>query len=109
MIDLVALQTSLDALNVRLDDVAGSLVKVERGQKRGRRIGWAALIIGALLAAALILGVVDNRRAIEANNKLWCPVLSIVGSNDPPRETDAGRTMVTEIYRLGHRPAYGCW
>ena len=109
MIDLDALDKSVREMTAEFKGLRLDLDVVGGRQVRQTRVGWTAIIVGIVLAGLLILAVVDNRRDIEANNKLWCPVLSIVGSNNPPRPSEAGKAFVDRIYELGHRPAYGCW
>lgn len=101
--------TELPALVTELtEEIAGLRDELAGTAKRQRAQTWS-IRAGVAVAAVLIWAVADNRSDIEANNRLLCPVLAIVGSDNPPRETAAGRAMVTEIYRLGHRPEYGCW
>lgn len=103
------LQTSVDTMTDQLTGLRTDLDAVADRLQRQTRVSWTAIIVGVVLAGLLIYAVTDNRAAIASNNKLLCPVLSIVGSNNPPRTTEAGRVFVNRIYELGHRPAYGCW
>ncbi len=101
--------SELEQLTAKLGDVELVLTAVSG---RFRRLQWAAGLGGLVAVVGMtVMGtlVADNQNDIAANNRLWCPVLAIVGSNDPPRETDAGQEMVREIHALGSRPEYGCW
>jgi len=109
MIDLDALDKSVREMTAEFAGLRLDLTGVGKRQVKQTRVSWTAIIVGALLFVVLVLGVLDNRKEIAENNRLWCPVLAIVGSNDPPRTTDAGQRMVHELHRLGQQPAYGCW
>ena len=103
------LQESVDGLIVRLDVVSRDLDGVSTRLRRQTRVSWTAIVVGVILAGLLLNAVRDNREDIAANNRFWCPVLSILGADHPEQVTGDGRPVMDELHRLGQRPAYGCW
>lgn len=106
---------ALDELTVELTGVRSDLRSVATRQ------GWiivALVVVGALFAAAVVVGTIavsrfsandrSIRSAVVANNRLLCPAIRLLANPDPPRTTKAGQVQVEEFQRLMRSPQYNC-
>lgn len=106
-----ALRASVDSLAAGVSTLNDELVATNgRLTKQTRALWFAIGGPGLVVAVVLVVGmfiVLDNRSAIEENNRRWCPMLALIlpdpGASPP---TEEGREFVAEAESL-YRD-YGC-
>lgn len=112
-------ETPLEQIALRLAEVNESLTSLAsdwfalrqevRREVRQRTFAlWCALTVAVVVVLAIgsagfAIGQ-DNRRAIETNNRRWCPMVSLLipQPGDAPVTTQRGRIVVeraTELYQ----------
>lgn len=97
---------SLNSLRLSVDELATEVHALRAEHRRNTSLLWATLLAGALIlliVAAFAFGVaLDNRRAIEANNRRWCPMVGVLlpKPGEPKPDTERGRIVVDSARQL---------
>jgi hypothetical protein len=80
----------IEELRDSVDRLSTEAIQVRRELHQRTRIfimvvGAGAIVLAAVVAAAFVVSL-DNRRAIEENNRRWCPVVAPLAprAGDPP-------------------------
>lgn len=96
----------LERLSASVDELSVEVGNLRNEHRRNTSVLWGAIIAGVLLL--LILGsvafgvVLSNKRAIEENNRRWCPMVSVLipKAGEPEPDTERGRTVVQNARQL---------
>ncbi len=101
---LRTLTESVDRLEQEGHALRDEMTNLRREKEReNRRFGW---FLGALAVALVCIGVaafqvtLDNRRAIQDNNRKFCDLTAQSARSDPPPSTPRGAALQQSALRL---------
>lgn len=85
--------------------------RISAQEKHTRAIWFGAAVAGVLLVVVVVAAftvTLGNRRAIDDNNRRWCPVLGalVPGPTDPQPTDERGRFVVEQM--RSQYEQYGC-
>lgn len=109
---LNALRLSVEDLSTFVGDLSTKVDRLNREHRRNTSALWGAILAGALIL--LLLGVLafsvslSNRRAIEDNNRRWCPMVGVLlpKPGEPPPNNERSRVVVENARKLYRE--FGC-
>lgn len=98
----------LERVATSVDELSVEVATLRDAHRKNTSALWGAVLVGALvlvILGAVAFGVgLSNKRAIEQNNRRWCPMVSVLlpKPGEPAPDTERGRTVVAnaaELYR----------
>ena len=95
-----------------LDELTDEARRIREELRRRTHTLWVAIGVSAVFVSVVLVAgagiILDNRRAIETNNRRWCPMVSLllVRPGDPPPDTARGRRIGEQAEILFNQ--FGC-
>ncbi len=111
-----ALQRLTGETTVLRTDLADTRTELRSGNAEAKKqttntrigIGLIFVLLACTIAAVLTM-TVANQRAIEANNRKFCPLIGLLGpSSSAPAATPKGRLIEQRAAELAKDPTFRC-